>query len=64
VNGKLVPIVCVASPVICYLLVTYVPDVLNGYQIGFENLIINGLLVCLGLLLISRKSESHTVVDK
>ncbi|HEY5690825.1 MAG TPA: sodium:solute symporter [Cyclobacteriaceae bacterium] len=58
VNGKLVPIVCLLSPFICYLLVINAPRLFNGYQIGIENLIINGLLTCLGLFLISKKEKA------
>jgi Na+/proline symporter len=58
VNGKLVPIVCLLSPFICYLLVINAPLLFNGYQIGIENLIINGLLTCLGLFLISKKEKA------
>lgn len=58
VNGKLVPIVCLLSPLICYLLVINAPQLFNGYQIGIENLIINGLLTCLGLFLISKKEKA------
>lgn len=58
VNGKMVPIVCLLSPFICYLLVINAPLLFNGYNIGIENLIINGLLTCLGLYLISKKEKA------
>ncbi len=58
VNGKLVPVVCLLSPVLCYLLVTWAPDLLNGYKVGYENLIINGLLTSFGLFLISKKEKA------
>lgn len=58
INGKLVPVVCLLTPLICYLLVLNAPLLLNGYQIGIENLIINGLLTCLGLFLISKKEKA------
>ena len=58
INGKLVPVVCLLTPLICYLLVLIAPLLLNGYPIGIENLIINGLLTCLGLFLISKKEKA------
>lgn len=59
VHGKLVPVVCVLAPLLCYLLVINAPQWLNGYQVGYENLIINGLLTYSGLYLISKK-EGHS----
>jgi len=58
VQGKWVPVVCLLSPLICYVLVLYTPRILNGYQIGIENLIINGLITCAGLWLISTKEKA------
>ena len=58
VRGKLVPIICVLSPLLCYLLVQMIPTLFNGYKIGYENLIINGLLTYLGLYLISKKEKA------
>ncbi len=58
VKGKLVPIVCLLSPLICYFLVRNAPLLFNGYQIGIENLIINGLITYTGLYLISKKEKA------
>lgn len=58
VNGKLVPLVCLISPLICYVLVTITPQLLNGYKIGLENLILNGLMTCAGLYIISKKEKT------
>lgn len=56
VNDRWVPIVCVLSPVICYILQSNSEAWFNGYQISFELLIINALVTVLGLcLLIKRK---------
>ena len=53
VRDNLVPIICLASPVICYCINLYSKEILNGYQFGFEVLILNGALTFLGLLTIS-----------
>jgi Na+/proline symporter len=52
-----VPVICIAAPVICYILKTYEKDWLGGYVIGTELLIINASLAFIGLLLCSRKGE-------
>ncbi len=48
VKDKLVPIIAILSPVICYILNLYIP-------FGFELLILNGLITFLGLYLIKSK---------
>ena len=50
-------IIALVAPVISYLINAYSVDLLNGYQIGFEIMIINGLLTFLGLILIRRKQH-------
>ena len=47
-NDRLVPYVCVASPILCYLLDVSI-DTLTGYRFGYELLMINGLLTFCGL---------------
>ncbi len=58
VNGRLVPLVCILSPAISYLLVVNAPKMLDGYKIGYENLVINGLITCIGLWLIGKKEKA------
>ena len=55
VRDRWVPLVCIVSPVACYLLKLYSPLLLGGYQLGFELLLLNGLLTFGGLLCISHK---------
>lgn len=55
VNDKWVPFVCVAAPVICFLIDKYQQQMFGAFQIGSELLIINGALTFIGLLLISKK---------
>ena len=56
VQDKWVPVVCLISPVLSYVVKTYSPQIFWGYEFGFEILIINGLLTLIGLLLIKKKS--------
>ena len=58
VIDKAVPFIAVASPIISYFLKMYSPQLFGGYKIGFEILIINGLLTLLALLLFSRKEKT------
>lgn len=48
-----VPIVCILSPVLCFVLDKNSATWLNGYVFGFELLFINGLLTFAGLMLSS-----------
>jgi len=48
-----VPVVCVLAPLITFGLKTWSPELLLGYRMGFETLIVNGALTLLGLRLIS-----------
>jgi len=57
VRDKLVPIVCVISPALSYLISLNSERLLDGYKFGIEILIVNGALTFLGLLLISRKNN-------
>ena len=54
-DTMLVTIICLLSPAISYLISLYADQLLGGYQIGIELLLINGLITFLGLLMISKK---------
>lgn len=58
VADRWVPAVAVLSPVITFFISKYSAVLFNGYQFGFELLIVNGFITLLGLLLISKKFES------
>ena len=55
IKDELVWIIALVAPIVSYLLNMYSAELLNGYKIGFEILIINGLLTFIGLFFISRK---------
>ena len=59
VQDRWVPLVCCLAPVITYLAVTNSVEWFDGYQIGFELLILNGLLTFLGLWLLSLGIENY-----
>jgi SSS family solute:Na+ symporter len=60
VKDKWVPLVALVSPVICFFISKYSEIIFNGYQFGFELLILNGLITIAGLQLISKK---HVLKD-
>lgn len=55
VTDRLVLGVCLAAPVICFILDKFQASLFPGFEIGLELLIINGLLTFGGLWLISSK---------
>jgi len=57
IKDKYVWIIAVIAPIVSYVINQYSEVLLNGYQIGFEILIINGLLTFLGLVLIRRQQN-------
>ena len=63
VNDKLVPVVCIAAPVICFLLDKFQKELFGNFQIGLELLIINGFITYTGLLIISKKSSAQQLKD-
>jgi SSS family transporter len=57
VKDRLVPYVCIAAPIICFLIDKYQKYIFGSFEIGLELLIINGLLTFIGLMMISKKRE-------
>lgn len=59
-KDRYVWIIAILAPLLSYLINLYSVRLLNGYQIGFEILIINGLLTFIGLLLITKRPNIST----
>ncbi len=59
VKDRVVPLIAVLSPCICYLLSSYSEELLFGYKFGFELLILNGLITFVGLLIFSGKKGKY-----
>jgi len=53
VKDRFVPIVCILSPILSFILDYWSAEIFGGYEIGFEILIINGCITFLGLLMLS-----------
>ncbi len=57
VRDQFVPIVCLASPIICYLLDSFQKKLFGSFEIGLELLIINGFITFIGLLILSKRTR-------
>lgn len=58
VKDKWVPLICIFAPLISYVLHANSKVWLNGYVFGYEMLILNGLITCLGLYFISKNKNT------
>ena len=56
-HDKLVPFICIGSPVVCYFLNQHAAEWFNGYKFDFELLILNGFFTFIGLWAISFKEN-------
>jgi len=56
VKDRWVPVVVIASPVLCYFLSSYSDILFGGYKFGFELLLVNGIITFAGLFLLRVKS--------
>ena len=52
VRDKAVPVLSILSPILCYMLSVNAPKWFNGYEFGFELLIVNGAITFLGMLVL------------
>jgi Na+/proline symporter len=57
----LVPYVCVASPILTYIINQNSEEWFDGYRMGFERLILNGLITFVGLWILSVGKKQETV---
>ena len=60
-EGVAIPVICLVAPAICYFISDNATKWFNGYQIGVELLILNGLLTFIGLYLVSRPTKEAFV---
>src|SRR5574343_200454 len=60
VHDKLVPIVCIAAPAICFFISKYSAELLGNYVLDNELIIVNGLITFIGLWLISKPTTENT----
>jgi Na+/proline symporter len=60
-QNAIMVLICIAAPVISYILSMHATKWFNGYTIGIELLLINGLLTFAGLLLVSKSTQINAV---
>ena len=60
VHDQLVPIICIISPAICFLISKNAALIFGNYVLDAELIIINGIITFLGLLIISKKAVNQT----
>lgn len=56
-QGRRIAVIAVLSPIACLLLANHSAQWLNGYQFGYEILLLNGALVFVGLWLFSKNKQ-------
>jgi Na+/proline symporter len=57
VNDKLVPLICIVSPVLTYIISENSKTLFFGYVFDNELILLNGLITFIGLYLISKTSD-------
>lgn len=60
VNDKLVPFICIISPIVCFLISKNSATLFGDYVIDNELIIVNGLITFIGLLMISKPATENT----
>ncbi len=60
VHDKFVPLICVISPAICFLITKNSTALFGDYVIDNELIIINGLITFIGLFIISKPTSENT----
>lgn len=60
VRDKWVPVICLMSPAVCYLLNLNSATLMGGYVFDNELIVVNGLITFIGLLFISRPTSKRT----
>jgi hypothetical protein len=53
-HERLVPLVCIAAPVVSWILDMYDTQWFGGYEFGYEMLLLNGILTFVGLWAVSK----------
>jgi hypothetical protein len=62
IKDRWVPLVALASPLVCYIISRNSEAWFSGYSLGFELLILNGLLTFAGLFLLRKRKHPEDEV--
>ncbi len=60
VHDKFVPLICLISPAICFLISKNASAIFGNYVLDAELIIINGIITYIGLIIISKKAVEQT----
>ena len=63
VKDKWIPVVAILSPIISHIFKIYSSQIIPGYHMGFEFLILNGMVTFFGLLLLRKRNTSQKSYD-
>jgi Na+/proline symporter len=61
VKDRWVPLIALASPLICFLLSMHSESLMNGYKFGFELLVLNGAITFILLLFFKKKPTPSAI---
>ena len=64
VCDRAVPVVAIVAPIICAVLDHFSQVWFNGYEFGFEILLLNAAFTIFGLLVFSRKSTTNRALER
>ena len=59
VKDKWIPVVAILSPIISHIFKIYSSQIIPGYHMGFEFLILNGMVTFFGLLLLRKRNPGQ-----
>ena len=61
VHDKLVPVVCIAAPILTYLIgYQFAKHIFGNYEFAEELIVLNGIITFIGLLIISKPATDQT----
>ncbi|WP_020531171.1 sodium:solute symporter [Flexithrix dorotheae] len=58
VNGRWIPFLCIASPVLSKTLDYVLPKIFDGYQLGYAVMVVNSLITFFGLIVLSKTAKN------
>ncbi|NND32808.1 MAG: sodium:solute symporter, partial [Saprospiraceae bacterium] len=57
VHDRIMPLVCLTAPLLSYFVNRYSPYLFQGYQLGYEIIVVNAILTLIGIYLFSKNSR-------
>ena len=60
VVDRMMPFVCVVAPLLAFFINRYSTQLFNGYQVGYEIIVVNAILTLVGIYIFSKSSFGRT----